>query len=173
MSRIFRSIAPAAAGLMVLALIGCAAPRPPQKPSFYRSLASSGAEIDATAARDMINAYRANNGRAALALDPALMAIAEREAGAMAAADRVGHATDRGNRLEDRLKAGSYSYKSAVENVSAGYHTFAEAFSGWRESDRHNKNMLDGRATRMGIATAYAPGTKYKVFWSLILAEPN
>jgi hypothetical protein len=26
-------------------------------------------------------------------------------------------------------------------------------------------------ASRMGIATAYAPGTKYKVYWALILAD--
>jgi hypothetical protein len=25
-------------------------------------------------------------------------------------------------------------------------------------------------ATRMGIATAYAPGSKYKVYWALVIA---
>jgi hypothetical protein len=33
--------------------------------------------------------------------------------------------------------------------------------------------MLNGTVTRMGIATAYAPASKYKVFWSLILARPD
>jgi hypothetical protein len=32
--------------------------------------------------------------------------------------------------------------------------------------------MLLPGATRFGIATAYAPGSKYKVFWALVLAEP-
>ena len=32
--------------------------------------------------------------------------------------------------------------------------------------------MLLREATRMGIAAAYAPGTKYKVFWSLVIAAP-
>jgi uncharacterized protein YkwD len=31
--------------------------------------------------------------------------------------------------------------------------------------------MLDPRADRMGIATAYAPGTKYRVFWAMIVAD--
>ena len=59
-----------------------------------------------------------------------------------------------------------------MENASAGYRTLAEAFSGWRDSPKHNAVMLDGRATRMGIATAYSPGSKYRVFWSLVLAAP-
>ncbi|MGL4974346.1 MAG: CAP domain-containing protein, partial [Bosea sp. (in: a-proteobacteria)] len=46
----------------------------------------------------------------------------------------------------------------------------AEAFSGWRDSEQHNKVMKASRATRMGIATAYAPGSKYKVYWALVLA---
>jgi uncharacterized protein YkwD len=61
---------------------------------------------------------------------------------------------------------------AAVENVGAGYHTLAEAFSGWRDSPSHRANMLN-RGTRMGIASAYAPGSKYKVFWALILAGPD
>ena len=50
------------------------------------------------------------------------------------------------------------------------YHTLAEAFSGWRESAPHNRVMLDAKATRIGIATAYAPKSKYKVYWALAVA---
>ena len=57
----------------------------------------------------------------------------------------------------------------AVENVSAGYHTLAEAFSGWRDSPPHRANMLKSGVTKLGIAASYAPNTKYKVFWTLIL----
>jgi uncharacterized protein YkwD len=46
----------------------------------------------------------------------------------------------------------------------------AEAFSGWRESPQHNRVLLDSRATRIGIATAYAPNSKYKVYWALAVA---
>ena len=75
---------------------------------------------------------------------------------------------------------GAVAVKGAVErlgyadvnaNLSAGYHTLAEAFSGWRESAPHDATMLDPRATRMGIATAYAPGSKYKVYWALLTAK--
>jgi len=47
----------------------------------------------------------------------------------------------------------------------------AEAFSGWRQSPAHNGRMLDARARRMGLAAVYAPGSKFKVFWALVLAD--
>ena len=51
--------------------------------------------------------------------------------------------------------------------------TPAEAFSGWRDSPPHRANMLHSGVTKMGIAAVYAPHSKYKVFWALILAAPD
>jgi len=31
--------------------------------------------------------------------------------------------------------------------------------------------MLDTRARRMGLAAVYAPGSKFKVFWALVLVD--
>jgi uncharacterized protein YkwD len=33
--------------------------------------------------------------------------------------------------------------------------------------------MLLKGATRMGIAAVYTPKSKYKVYWALVLAEPD
>jgi uncharacterized protein YkwD len=33
--------------------------------------------------------------------------------------------------------------------------------------------MLLKGATRMGIAAVYTPSSKYKVYWTLILVEPD
>ncbi len=154
------------------ALAGCAQPsEPPQQPSFYRSLAAPGAELDAAAAQSMISGYRRNNGLSALELDPVLMQMAQEQAQTMAARDKL----DRGGgrSFTDRIKASGFDAKFAAENVGAGYHTLAEAFSGWRDSPSHRVNMLLPGATRMGIAAVYTPGSKYKVFWSLILAAPD
>ena len=49
--------------------------------------------------------------------------------------------------LEKRLGASGYPATLAVENVSAGYHTLAEAFSGWRHSPPHKANMLKSGVT--------------------------
>lgn len=159
---------------VLLALAGCnsdqrVASSGPQEPSFYQSLAAPGARVDAQAAREMISLYRRNNGLPRLTLDESLQQAAQAQADAMANANSLDHNV-RGS-LDMRLTGKGLGSVGAVENVSAGYHTLAEAFSGWRQSTPHNKNLLAARATRMGIATAYAPGTKYKVYWALILAD--
>jgi uncharacterized protein YkwD len=138
-------------------------------PSFYESLARPGAEVSVSAAASMLSDYRRANGLPALQSDPALLEIARDQARRMAALNQLTH--DPGGRgFTQRL--GSYRAAHAAENVGAGYHTLAEAFSGWRDSPSHNKNMLLPGATRFGIATAYAPNSKYKVFWALVIAEP-
>jgi uncharacterized protein YkwD len=144
---------------------------PAGEPSFYRSLAHANAQFDAKAAQAMISGYRRNNGLSAVTLDPALMRLAQEHARAMAASNRLDH--NLGRSFPERLKSGGYDAKLAAENISAGYHTIAEAFSGWRDSSAHRANMLLSGATRMGIAAVYAPESKYKVFWTLILAAPD
>jgi uncharacterized protein YkwD len=153
-------------------LAGCAeGVKPTGEPTFYNSLAQPNATLDANAAASMISGYRANNGLSAVTLDPQLMQLADAQARAMAARNRVDHIP--AGAFTARLKSVGYSARTAAENVSAGYHTLAEAFSGWRDSPSHRANMLLKGATKMGIAAVYAPGSKYKVFWSLILAEPD
>ena len=167
-----RALATLFALAAVAALTACAADRDPPsgQPSFYRSLAQPGAKLDADAARSMISGYRQNNGLGALTIDPELMRLAERQAQAMAARDKLSHEV--GGPFTARLKKAGYRSRAAAENISAGYHTIAEAFSGWRESPPHRANMLLKGATRMGIAAVYTPSSKYKVYWSLILARP-
>jgi len=159
--------------LALFALAGCAGDNyvPTTEPSFYRSLAKPGAELDAAAAASMISGYRANNGLGAVTLDPELTRLAAAQAAIMAKRDKLDHGT--GKPFVARLKASGYDAKTAAENISAGYHTLAEAFSGWRDSAPHRANMLLKGATRMGIAAVYTAASKYKVYWALIMAEPD
>ena len=158
--------------LALVALSGCAADTVPKaEPSFYRNLAQPGAQLDAAAAASMISGYRSNNGLPAVTLDPELTRLAEAQAALMAKRDRLDHNT--GKPFVARLKASGYDAKRAAENIGAGYHTLAEAFSGWRDSAPHRANMLLAGATRIGIAAVYTPSSKYKVYWALILAEPD
>jgi len=156
--------------LLALAVLsGCAGQS--DQPSFYRDLAQPGAQLDAAAAASMISGYRSNNGLPAVTLDPALTAMAQAQAEIMAQRDKLEHNVKKP--FVKRLKAAGYDAKRAAENIGAGYHTLAEAFSGWRDSKSHNANMLLAGATRMGIAAVYTPASKFKVYWTLILAEPE
>lgn len=158
--------------LGTLLLGGCAAEvlqTTPDQPTMYLSMANGGAKLDPIAAAQMISLYRKNNGLGAVVVDPALMALAEDQSNAMARRNKMDH--DVAGPLGKRLNAAGYPATAAVENISAGYHTMAEAFSGWRDSPPHRANMLKAGVTKLGIAAVYAPGTKYKVFWTMMLAS--
>jgi uncharacterized protein YkwD len=166
----FRLIAVLAATAMLAACAG-QEQAPSGQPSFYKSLAQPGAQLDTAAAVSMFSGYRANNGLEPLTLDPELNRLAEAQAQAMAKRDKLDHNVIKP--FNARLKAAGYKAATAAENIGAGYHTLAEAFSGWRDSPPHRANMLLRGARRMGIAAVYAPKSKYKVYWSLILAAPD
>ncbi|MFY9625123.1 MAG: CAP domain-containing protein, partial [Rhodoplanes sp.] len=131
-------------------LTACAGDRdqPSGEPSFYKSLAGPNVELDAATAASMISGYRGNNGLSAVEIDPGLMHLAEEQARAMAERNKLGH--DVKADFKTRLVNGGYGGRLAVENVSAGYHTLAEAFSGWRDSPPHRANMLQNGVSRMG-----------------------
>lgn len=169
---------PGLVGLAGLALTGCASDPSPiapgggmagtmggAVPSIYLPLSGRNASLDTGAARDMISAYRRARGGTPLTVDPELQRLAETEAAAMAVADKPSQSRTVRNAI------GRLGYESADANLSAGYRTLAEAFSGWRDSPEHNAVMLAPGATRIGIATAYAPGSKYKVYWALLVAK--
>ena len=162
-----------AAFLLGIGLAACATEEPAstELPSFYVSLASTKAELDAKAAASMISGYRRNHGLGPVTLDRELMRLAQEHARAMAAYNEMGHNV--GTSFAERIRKSTIRSSAVVENVAAGYHNLAEAFSGWRDSPGHNANMLHPDVTRMGIAAVYAPGSKYRVFWALILASPD
>jgi uncharacterized protein YkwD len=165
----FRIMRAAVAIIGLLVLGGCAAEVPVEQPTMYLSMANGGAKLDSQAAASMISLYRQNNGLGGVTVDPELMKLAEQQSQAMASQNKLDH--DVKAPLAKRLNGSGYPATLAVENVSAGYHTLAEAFSGWRDSPPHRANMLKNGVTKLGIAASYAPNTKYKVFWTMILAS--
>ncbi|MBV9970941.1 MAG: CAP domain-containing protein [Xanthobacteraceae bacterium] len=170
-----KHLRPCARWAAIAALTGLAAcagdPVPGEQPAFYRSMASADAQVDGPTAASMISGYRHNNGLGTVEVDPELMRLAYERARAMAAKDKLDRAASR--EFNKSLADAGFNPKQTVENISAGYHTLAEAFSGWRDSPPHRANMLDADANRLGIAAVYSPQSKYKVFWALIMANKD
>src|SRR5947209_18510322 len=79
--------------LALTALAGCAPREPPAQPSFYRSLAEPGAELDASAAQSMISGYRQNNGLSAVHVYLILIQIAPEQERHTAARCKYAHST--------------------------------------------------------------------------------
>ena len=159
----------AGAAICIAVVAGCAGGEVPSgQPSFYQNLAQPDMTVDPAAAASMISGYRSNNGLGPVSVDPDLMRMANEQAIAMAQHDTMNH--DIGKPFKERVGNSPFVNVVVVENVSAGYHTLAEAFSGWRDSPPHRANLLNRGVSRLGIAAAFSPNSKYKVFWALILA---
>jgi uncharacterized protein YkwD len=157
--------------VLTLLVAGCASEAPIETPAMYANMAEPGAKLDPATAASMITQYRQNNGLGGVEVDQDLVKLAEAQSQAMASRNKLDHEVRAP--LAKRLSTAGYPAAIAVENVSAGYHTLAEAFSGWRDSPPHKANMLNSGVTKLGIAASYAPNTKYKVFWTLIMASTD
>ncbi len=157
----------------VVALPGCGGDHNShaRHPSDSGSLGHAHATLNVRAAAALISGYRTENGLGPVTIDPELMRLASNQARAMAARNELEH--DVAAPFAQRIQNSSFDASVAVENIAAGYRTLDEALAGWRKSPPHRANMLNRSVTRMGIAEANAPHTRYKVFWSLILARPD
>jgi len=114
-----------------------------------------GAQLDAAQALGIVNAYRASVGAPALTADASLTATAQTLANQYASSGIAPAAP--GNAVAMRL--------------SAGYSTFAETFSGWRNSPADAAVLAEHGATRAGVAVAYTPNSTYGVHWVLLLGN--
>lgn len=160
------------AALVSLTLAGCSTERPAAvRSDIYQSQSKPGASLDKATAASMVSELRRGRGLGPVTLDPALNRMAEEQALAMSRAGRISHDSLAGP-LKARI-ARSYPQNGGVwENVGAGHDTLADAFTGWKSSPPHLRNMTQPKASRMGIAAVHAPGSRYEVFWAMVLADP-
>jgi hypothetical protein len=133
-----------------------------------RAAPAGAGEVSATA-QTAITLYRHQHGLPAVAPDPRLMALAAEQARAMAKAGALEHDVDR----PFQVRIVRYDPDMAVENIAAGTTSFASTLELWKHSAGHDANLRKAGVTRFGIASADAPDSKYKVFWSLIMAAPH
>jgi uncharacterized protein YkwD len=128
--------------------------------------------LNAEMARDIINAYRKQNGLKPLKLNPELTDAAKAHSRDLAKWDRISHYGSDGSNPWDRVKRTGYKARLTAENVGTGQINFNEVMKGWEASPGHNKNLLTPDATHMGIALVQDPHTEFKSFWTLVLASP-
>ena len=158
---------------VALALASCAG-----EPRRTRPLDQGSAErlaavkVDPAAAGRILNAYRSSRGLGAVRLDPALTAMAQTQANAMAAGNALSHEV--GGSFTARVHAAGLDSARVAENLGGGSYSTQEVFEGWRQSPGHDANLLMKEATRFGIALAKDPSTTYRTYWALVIAaEPE
>ncbi len=141
---------------LILALAACGpAAQMGLAPGLTARMDSPGARLDESAARDIVNAYRQTVGAQNLTIDPRLSA----EATALA--------TGYGRTGKAPVTPGGV----AAMRVSAGYSTFADTFSGWRNSPADAAVLARPGARRAGIGVFGDPSTEYGIYWVLLLAD--
>jgi uncharacterized protein YkwD len=123
-------------------------------PGLSARMDQPGASLDRAQAISIVNAYRATNGLPPLTPDAALDGTAQALANQYAQ-------TGTPPRAPQEL---------TVMKLSAGYATFAETFSGWRNSPTDAVG-LRATATRAGVAVAFNPTSNYGVHWVLVLDD--
>ena len=128
--------------------------------------------LDAERARDIINQYRKDRGLKPLKLNAELSEAAKAHSRDLAKWDRISHYGSDGSNPWDRVKRAGFKARLAAENVGTGQVDFNEVMRGWKESPGHNKNLLLGDATHMGIALVQDPRTEFKSFWTLVIGTP-
>lgn len=123
-------------------------------PGLSARMDQPGASLDRAQAIGIINAYRATNGLPALVPDAGLDGTAQ------ALATQYAQTGTPPKTPQDLV----------VMKLSAGYATFAETFSGWRNNPADAAG-LKANATKAGVAVAFNGTSSYGVHWVLVLDQ--
>jgi uncharacterized protein YkwD len=137
-------------GLLTMGLAACGGGGLPN--GLTQGMDKPGAQLNRQDAFNIINQYRTSVGAPPLADDPSLDAAAQ-------------------SAVVTYAKTGRQVPKppgTTQIRYSAGYATFAETFSGWRNSPQDSAVLTDKNATRAGIAVTYEATSPYGVYWAVI-----
>lgn len=138
----------------LMALGACSSGGGALSPGLAQRMDTPGAQLNRVEALGIVNNYRSQSGAGALTEDASLDAQAQQLATQYA-------------------KTGKQPAKPAgVMQIrySAGYFTFAETFSGWRNSPTDAPALVDKSATKAGVAAIYDAASPYGVYWVIVLA---
>lgn len=138
----------------LLALAACSPGGGSLSPGLTARMDEPGATLNRSEALALINDYRRSQGAAELAPDASLDEIAQQLARQYAA---TGSRPDRPDGIEGL-------------RISAGYATFAETFSGWRNSPEDSDYLTASGVDRAGLGVIYNANSTYGIYWVLVLA---
>jgi uncharacterized protein YkwD len=125
----------------------------------------------------LINEYRAANGRSPLSVDTTLTAAARWLSNDMLEKDYFSHTDSLGRSLGERLQDFGFQGYAAGENIFMAWSSSQQATLGisepedvvtaWRNSPGHNAVMLTSYFTHIGVGRACGWwGSYYKCYWT-------
>jgi uncharacterized protein YkwD len=150
---------------LALAAFGVAQPAQPAVAATNCGVSDS-FDSEEQAFLNLINQYRAQNGRAPLTVSSSLNNAAAWLAKDMTTKRYFSHTDSLGRDMATRLgQCDARPYNG--ENIAAGtYRSSAQdAFNAWRNSSGHNANMLRSSFVQIGIARHYDASSPYRWYW--------
>lgn len=112
---------------------------------------------------DLVNAERAKAGLKPLAANLQLARIARLKAEDMRDKNYFSHESPTYGSFFNMLGQFGISYRTAGENIAAGYSTPEAVVAAWMNSPGHRSNILNANFTAIGVG--YASGGSYGHYW--------
>jgi uncharacterized protein YkwD len=103
----------------------------------------------------LTNQQRAAHGCKAVKVDARLVAAAAGHSSYMARTGSFSHTGSGGSSFSTRVTRAAYP-RPLSENVAFGYRTAADVMKGWMASPGHRANILNCKASTVGVSTVYA-----------------
>lgn len=112
----------------------------------------------------LVNVERAKQGLQPLVLDEKLSSIARTKSQDMKDNGYFSHQSPTYGSPFDMLKKFGVSYRTAGENIAAGYSSAQAVVTGWMNSEGHRANILNKSFTKIGVG--YVSGGSYGSYWT-------
>ena len=119
----------------------------------------------------LINNARAQNGLAALTINPQLAAAAQGHSIDMACYGFLGHNGSDGSSVNQRVVAAGYA-PSYSEEIIYGSGFPQTAFDWWMNDKIHRNAILNPNVTEMGVGYAYNADTAYGSYYTVDFGRP-
>lgn len=129
--------------------------------------AAPAAEDVSAQALGWVNEFRSQNRRKPLGISSALTRAAAAHADDMAKRAFFDHTGSDGSTIGTRVKRQGYGFCFVAENIAMGQRDLGQALASWRDSKGHRRNMLERRATEIGVAKG--AGNR----WVMVLGTPG
>ncbi len=103
---------------------------------------------------DLANNDRKQDSIGTLTINPKLVAAAQAKANDMAAKGYFAHTSPDGRTSWSWFKDAGYGFSYAGENLAVNFADSEDVEEAWMDSPTHRANILNGKFTEIGIATA-------------------
>lgn len=119
----------------------------------------------------LANEERKQKGLKPLVMDSILTGAAKQKSKDMMKFEYVSHNSPTYGNPTKMLRNQEISFLTVKENIGAGYRSADEMFSAWMNSSIHRANILDKRATHIGVG--YVKGGLHGHYWTIFIVEKN